>query len=84
MSTTPIYQYPKPLPVRLGKTAGLFLGLSLVGYLFVIIFGSILKTGPELVAESIIAGTPLLLIAAGCAVAAVSVKVAESLRRSAA
>ena len=83
MSTTQIYQSPQPLQVVLGKNAALFLFLGVLGFLFVKVVGPILQTGPELVVESIISGVPLL-IAAGCAIAAVTAKLVKSLRRSAA
>ena len=83
MSTTQTYQHPTTLPVILGKRAAIFLLIGILGFLFVKVVGPILQTGPELVVESIISGVPLL-IAAGCAIAALTAKLMRSLRRSAA
>jgi hypothetical protein len=82
MSTTQNHAAPKSLPVVLGQRAAVFLLIGILGFLFVKVVGPILQTGPELVVEAIISGVPLL-IAAGCGVAAVTVKFATSLRRSA-
>lgn len=71
----------KSLPIRLGKTAAFFLFIGILGFLFVKIVGPILQTGPELVVEAIISGVPLL-IAAGCAVSAVTVKLVKSVHHS--
>ena len=83
MSTTQNHAAPKSLPVILGKRAAIFLLIGILGFLFVKVVGPILQTGPELVVESIISGVPLL-IAAGCAIAALTAKLVKSLRRSAA
>ncbi|WP_181274524.1 hypothetical protein [Brevibacterium oceani] len=69
----------KSLPVRLGKSAAFFFLLGVLGFLLVKIVGPILQTGPEYVVESVISGVPLLL-AAGCAIAALSVKAVAGLR----
>ncbi|WP_426936630.1 hypothetical protein ACQE2J_16270 [Brevibacterium sp. LE-L] len=82
MSTTRVPDYPKSLPVRLGKRAAFFLFIAILGFLFVKVVGPLLQTGPELVVESIVSGVPLL-IAAGCAIAAVTAKLLRSIRRSA-
>lgn len=80
MSTTRVPDYPKSLPVRLGKRAAFFLFIAILGFLLVKVVGPLLQTGPEYVVEAIISGVPLL-IAAGCAIAAVTAKIVESLRR---
>ncbi|MGC3020906.1 MULTISPECIES: hypothetical protein [unclassified Brevibacterium] len=83
MSTNQIYQHPKPLHVVLGRRAGLFLLIGVLGFLFVKIIGPILQTGPELVVEAIISGIPLLL-AAGCAITAAALAIVHWMRHSAA
>lgn len=81
MSTTQINQYPKPLPVVLGKRAALFLFIGVLGFLFVKVVGPILQTGPEYVIEAVISGIPLL-IAAGCAIAALTVSIVHRVRHT--
>lgn len=71
----------KSLSIRLGKTAAFFLFIGILAFLFVKVVGPILQTGPELVVEAIISGVPLL-IAAGCAIAAVTAKLVKSMRHS--
>ena len=82
MNTPKVNDRPKSLSIRLGRSAALFLLIGILGFLFVKVVGPILQTGPELVVESIISGVPLL-IAAGCAIAAVTAKLVKSIRRSA-
>lgn len=82
MSTSQIYQYPKPLPVVLGKRAALFLFIGVIGFLLVKIVGPILQTGPEYVVEWIVSGIPLLN-AGGCAISALTLAIVHRLRRSA-
>lgn len=82
MSTQNVTEYPgwpRPLPTRLGKTALFFLAIAIVTFLFVKIVGPLLQTTPELVVEAIISGVPLL-IAIGCAIAALVVKISRSVR----
>ena len=81
MSTTQIYQSPQPLQVVLGKSAALFLFLGVLGFLFVKVVGPIFQTGPEYVIEAIVSGVPLL-IAAGCAVTALTLTIVHRIRRS--
>lgn len=83
MSTTKIYEYPKSLPVVLGKRAAVFLLIGVIGFLLVKVVGPILQTGPEYVVEAIISGIPLLL-AAGCAITALTLAIVHRMRRSAA
>jgi hypothetical protein len=83
MNTPKVNDRPKSLSIRLGRSVALFLLIGILGFLFVKVVGPILQTGPELVVESIISGVPLL-IAAGCAITAVTAKLVKSLRRSAA
>lgn len=71
----------KSLPIRLGKTAALFVFIGILGFLFIKVVGPILQTGPELVVEGILSGVPLL-IAAGCGIAAVTAKIAASAHRA--
>ncbi|UVI36876.1 hypothetical protein [Brevibacterium spongiae] len=73
----------KSLQVRLGKSAAFFLLLGVLGFLLVKVVGPILQTGPELVVEAIISGTPLL-IALGCAIAALTVSLVHRVRHTAA
>ncbi|MGC2941370.1 MULTISPECIES: hypothetical protein [unclassified Brevibacterium] len=82
MSTTQIYQYPKPLPVVLGKRAALFLFIGVIGFLLVKVVGPILQTGPEYVVEAIISGIPLL-ISAGCAITALTLAIVHRMRHTA-
>ena len=81
MSTTQIYQSPQPLQVVLGRSAALFLFLGVLGFLFVKVVGPILQTGPEYVIEAIVSGVPLL-IAAGCAITALTLAIVHRMRRS--
>ena len=81
MSTTQTYQYPKTLPVVLGKRAALFLFIGVLGFLLVKIVGPIFQTGPEYVIEAIVSGVPLL-IAAGCAVTVLTLTIVHRIRRS--
>ncbi|WP_209325643.1 hypothetical protein [Brevibacterium renqingii] len=81
MSTTRISDYPKSLPVRLGKSAAFFLFIAILGFLLVKVVGPILQTGPEYVVESLISGVPLLL-AAGCGAAALAAAIVRKLRHS--
>ena len=80
MSTTQIYQSPQPLQV-VGKSAALFLFLGVLGFLFVKVVGPILQTGPEYVVEAIVSGIPLL-IAAVCAITALTLAIVHRMRRS--
>lgn len=82
MSTNQIYQYPKPLQVVLGKRAGLFLLIGVLGFLLVKVVGPLLQTGPEYVVLSIISGIPLL-IAAICAVTALALLAVHRMRHTA-
>ncbi|KHS53246.1 hypothetical protein [Brevibacterium linens] len=81
MSTTQAYQYPKPLTVILGKRAALFLFIGVLGFLLVKVIGPILQTGPEYVVEAIVSGIPLL-IAAVCAITALTLAIVHRMRRS--
>ena len=81
MSTTQAYQYPKPLKVILGKRAALFLFIGVLGFLLVKVIGPILQTGPEYVVEAIVSGIPLL-IAAVCAITALTLAIVHRMRRS--
>ena len=81
MSTTQAYQYPKPLTVILGKRAALFLFIGVLGFLLVKVIGPILQTGPEYVVEAMVSGIPLL-IAAGCAITALTLTIVHRMRRS--
>ncbi|MEY9259538.1 hypothetical protein ABH903_002571 [Brevibacterium epidermidis] len=81
MSTTQAYQYPKPLTVILGKRAALFLFIGVLGFLLVKVVGPILQTGPEYVVEAIVSGIPLL-IAAVCAITALTLAIVHRMRRS--
>lgn len=83
MSIQNVRDYPKSLTIRLGKTAALFLFISIIAFLLVKIVGPILQTSPELVVESLISGVPLL-IAIGCAIAAIIAKIVKSLHHAAA
>ena len=80
MNTPAANDRPKSLSIRLGRSAALFLLIGILGFLLVKVLGPLLQTGPECVVEAIISGVPLL-IAAGCAIAAVTAKIVESLRR---
>ena len=81
MSTTQAYQCPKPLTVILGKRAALFLFIGVLGFLLVKVIGPILQTGPEYVVEAIVSGIPLL-IAAVCAITALTLAIVHRMRRS--
>ena len=81
MSTTQAYQYPKPLTVILGKRAALFLFIGVLGFLLVKVIGPVLQTGAEYVVEAMVSGIPLL-IAAGCAVSALTLAIVHRMRRS--
>lgn len=81
MSTTQAYQYPKPLTVILGKRAALFLFIGVLGFLLVKVIGPIPQTGPEYVVEAIVSGIPLL-IAAVCAITALTLAIVHRMRRS--
>ena len=81
MSTTQINQYPKSLPVVLRTRAGLFLLIGVLGFLLVKVVGPILQTGPEYVVEAIVSGIPLL-IAAVCAITALTLAIVHRMRRS--
>ena len=81
MSTTQNHAAPKSLPVILGKRAAVFLLIGILGFLFVKVVGPILQTGPEYVIEAIVSGVPLL-IAAGCAVTALTLTIVHRIRRS--
>ena len=83
MSTTEIYQYPKPLPVVLGKRAAFFFFLAVIGFLLVKVVGPLLQTSPEYVVESIVSGIPLL-IAIVTAITALTIAVVRRMRRTAA
>lgn len=82
MSTTHIPEYPKSLPVRLGKTAAFFLFIAILGFLLVKVVGPILRTGPEYVVEAVVSGIPLL-IAVGCAITALALAIAHRARHKA-
>lgn len=77
MNTHSIEDIQRSRPNRLGKTAGVFLIVAILAFLLVKIVGPILQTGPELAVEAIISGVPLL-IAIGCAIAAIVAKIANS------
>ena len=81
MSTTQAYQYPKPLTVILGKRAALFLFIGVLGFLLVKVIGPVLQTGAEYVVEAMVSGIPLL-IAAGCAITALTLTIVHRMRRS--
>lgn len=84
MSTQNVTEYPgwpRPLPTRLMKTAAFFLFIAILAFLFVKVVGPLLQTGPELVVESLISGVPLL-IAIGCAVSALVVKISRTVRHA--
>ncbi|KAB1948262.1 hypothetical protein [Brevibacterium linens] len=83
MSTTQTYQHSKTLPVVLGKRTALFLFIGVLGFLLIKIVGPILQSGPEYVVEAIVSGIPLL-IAAGSAIAALTLAVVHRVRRKAA
>ncbi|WP_169251465.1 hypothetical protein [Brevibacterium sp. 'Marine'] len=83
MSTTQTYQYPKTLAVVLGKRAALFLFIGVLGFLLVKIVGPILQSGPEYVVEAVVSGIPLL-IAAGSAIAALTLAIVHRVRHKAA
>ncbi|SDT10355.1 hypothetical protein SAMN04489752_3365 [Brevibacterium siliguriense] len=83
MSTTQTYQSPKSLPVVLGKRAAVFLFVGVLGFLLIKVVGPILQTGPEYVVEAVVSGIPLL-IALGCAIAALAMAVVRRARHKAA
>lgn len=82
MSTTQTNQYPRPLAVVLGKRAALFVFIGVLGFLLVKVVGPVLQTGPEYVVEAVVSGIPLL-IAAGCAITALTLAIVHRVRTKA-
>ena len=65
----------------LGKRAALFLFIGVLGFLLVKVIGPVLQTGAEYVVEAMVSGIPLL-IAAGCAITALTLTIVHRMRRS--
>lgn len=76
MSELNVRDRPGTLPVRLVKTAGFFLLVSMVAFAVVNILANMFQHPFVMIVESVIVGVPFL-IAVSCAVGAIVAKVVQ-------
>lgn len=76
MSTQSVRERPGTLPVRLVKTAGFFLAISMVAFALVNILANLFQHSFVMVVETVVVGVPFL-VAVCCAVGAVVAKIAQ-------
>ncbi|MDN6132634.1 MAG: hypothetical protein L0J13_12775 [Brevibacterium sp.] len=81
MSTSNVRDRPGALPTRLVKTAGLFLGISMVAFAAVNILANMFQHTFIMIVETVVVGVPFL-VAVGCALGALVAKIVKHNRHA--
>ncbi|MDN6603086.1 hypothetical protein [Brevibacterium sp.] len=81
MSTSNVRDRPGALPTRLVKTAGLFLGISMVAFAALNILANMFQHTFIMIVETVVVGVPFL-VAVGCALGALVAKIVKHNRHA--